>query len=249
MPPAPPLHKTDGLANIIGWLGTLASVALFGSPVPTFMKIRKERTTGTFAFLPYGAGMLNAASWVSYSIVTPERYQTAVTNLVGAALMLVWLVMFVKYSSNRGVVLAKIFLVFAAWASMTIAAIFLVRDDWFTPLREGETCRTEFAGLCCIAFNILMYGAPLGAARRVINTRSVESMPIALSVAGLASSILWALYATLLSDRWVGIPNYIGTVLGLIQIAIYLMYCRHSQSEEQRLVQNSTSLQPTHEAC
>mmetsp|Transcript_935 Transcript_935/g.1378 ORF Transcript_935/g.1378 Transcript_935/m.1378 type:complete len:95 (-) Transcript_935:80-364(-) len=94
-----------------------------------------------------------------------------------------------------------------------------------------------------------MYGAPLGAARRVINTRSVESMPIALSVAGLASSILWALYATLLSDRWVGIPNYIGTVLGLIQIAIYLMYCRHSQSEEQRLVQNSTSLQPTHEAC
>jgi len=246
MPPAPGIWNTEGLANIIGWAGTIGSLALFSSPVPTFVKISKERTTGSFVFLPYAAGMLNAASWVSYSIVTPDRYQTAVTNGFGMAIMLLWMVLYTKYSPARGAVLGKIAVVFLVWAAMTILAAFFINDEWFTPLRKGETCKTEFVGICCIAFNVLMYGSPLGAVKQVIKTRSVASMPLPLSLAAFISSVLWATYATLLEDAWVGLPNYIGTVLGFIQLSIYAVYCRHRQDGEQRLVEPvSTSLQPT----
>mmetsp|Transcript_53103 Transcript_53103/g.116263 ORF Transcript_53103/g.116263 Transcript_53103/m.116263 type:complete len:250 (+) Transcript_53103:113-862(+) len=246
MPPAPGIWNTEGVANIIGWAGTIGSLALFGSPVPTFVKISKDRTTGDFAILPYAAGMLNTASWVSYSIVTPDRYQTAVTNGFGAAIMVLWLVLYTKYSPARGAALAKIAVVFLVWAAMTFLAVFVITDEWFTPLRHGESCKTEFVGICCIAFNILMYGSPLGAVKQVIKSRSVASMPLPLSLAALISSILWAAYATLLHDAWVGLPNYIGTFLGVIQIGIYSMYCRHRQAGEQRLVEDpSTSMQPS----
>eukprot|EP00405_Crypthecodinium_cohnii_P018177 CAMPEP_0206460974 /NCGR_PEP_ID=MMETSP0324_2-20121206/25060_1 /ASSEMBLY_ACC=CAM_ASM_000836 /TAXON_ID=2866 /ORGANISM="Crypthecodinium cohnii, Strain Seligo" /LENGTH=248 /DNA_ID=CAMNT_0053932757 /DNA_START=33 /DNA_END=779 /DNA_ORIENTATION=- len=242
MPPAPPIPQTTGVANFFGWAGTLGSLLLFASPTSTFVKIAKERTTGNYALLPYTAGILNAATWVSYTAVTPDRLQTAVTNGTGVASMTVWLILFTKYSPDRGAVLSQIAAVFVIWAVLTIMAVHFITDDWFTPLRKGETCKTEFLGMFCIAFNILLYGSPLSAAKRVIETQSVANMPLPLSLATTVCSLMWSIYSILVQDAWVGLPNMAGTLLGLLQLCIYAKYCRNQEGEEERLVTPGSSL-------
>jgi len=240
MPPSPPLLDTVGVANFFGWAGTIGSLALFSSPATTFAKITKERTTGDYALLPYTSGMLNAATWVSYTLVTPDRIQTAVTNGSGVAIIAIWLVLYTRFSPNRGAVLAQIASIIMIWAALTIAATHYITEDSCTPLRKGESCKTEFLGIFCIAFNIILYGSPLSAVKQVIETRSVASMPLPLSLATTICSILWSVYATLMRDAWVGLPNYTGTLLGLLQLGIYAKYARYESGQDRR----SPNLEP-----
>mmetsp|Transcript_166619 Transcript_166619/g.319823 ORF Transcript_166619/g.319823 Transcript_166619/m.319823 type:complete len:135 (+) Transcript_166619:65-469(+) len=92
------------------------------------------------------------------------------------------------------------------------------------PLKPGDTLQTDFMGVLCLLINILMYGAPLGVVRQVIRTRSVEFMPLGLSLFTLMCSSSWFVYSFLVSDLWIFVPSASGVVLGILQLIIYSMY-------------------------
>merc|ERR1719162_238806 len=75
------------------------------------------------------------------------------------------------------------------------------------PLREGETLRSEFLGGIADVICLLMYAAPLAVARKVIQTQSVEFMPLPLSVLGLFNSLVQFGYGKALDNPWIMAPN------------------------------------------
>ncbi|MED6156438.1 hypothetical protein PIB30_014403 [Stylosanthes scabra] len=79
-------------------------------------------------------------------------------------------------------------------------------------------------GMLCSALTVLMYASPLLAMRTVIKTKSVEYMPFLLSLFMFLNAGAWALYSLLLRDFYIGIPNFVGLVLGSAQLTVYLMY-------------------------
>lgn len=89
-------------------------------------------------------------------------------------------------------------------------------------------------GMICACLNVLMYGSPLAAMKTVITTKSVEFMPFFLSFFLFLNGGIWATYAVLDRDIFLGIPNGIGFVLGTIQLIIYAIYMNSKVSQSSK---------------
>lgn len=58
----------------------------------------------------------------------------------------------------------------------------------------------------------------------MIATKSVEYMPLTLSLVSLLNSICWTTYALIRFDIFITIPNGTGTLLCLGQLFLYFWY-------------------------
>ncbi|GJZ13160.1 SWEET sugar transporter [Tanacetum coccineum] len=84
--------------------------------------------------------------------------------------------------------------------------------------------RGVIVGWICLVFSLCVFVAPLGVLRQVIKTRSLEYMPILLSVALTLSAVMWFFYGLLLGDFNIAIPNVLGFLFGIIQMILYFVY-------------------------
>mmetsp|Transcript_12774 Transcript_12774/g.36661 ORF Transcript_12774/g.36661 Transcript_12774/m.36661 type:complete len:245 (+) Transcript_12774:113-847(+) len=216
-----------GAAEAVGWIGTGLTALWFLSPAPTFRGIVRCKSVGTYDAMPYLMTLLQCILWLSYSMITPDRSLVFITNVLGASLELLWCLLYLRYSDQKRHMATKLLLVAILWLGATL----LIQSPMesmvrMKPLKHGETTRTEFMGMLCVIANIISYAAPLGVFRQVVRTRSVDSMPLGLSVAATCSSSCWCVYAFLKSDVWVLIPNINGVFLGFVQLGLYTYYCR-----------------------
>ena len=58
----------------------------------------------------------------------------------------------------------------------------------------------------------------------VVRTRSVEFMPLGLSLATLLCAAAWSVYAVYVADATILLPNALGVALALAQLALYARY-------------------------
>lgn len=219
----PASNRTLVIAEqVVSWVGTVFAWFLFLSPSKTFYRIIKERSVSGFDSTPYLVSALNCILWVSYGIVTPNRFALLVNNAVGFAISSTWSTIFTIFSPPklRKTVLLKIFGVLATWAALFLADLFAVPKIPLKPF-PGMSLQTEILGIACVILNTLMYGAPLVVVRQVLKTKSVEFMPLPLSVMTFLTSCLWFAYSILVRDPWLFTPNVMGVALGAAQLIIY----------------------------
>ncbi len=60
---------------------------------------------------------------------------------------------------------------------------------------------------------------------QVIKTRSVEFMPLTLTIMMLLNCTVWSSFCFYVGDLFIGVPNYIGIVLSVAQVALYVTFC------------------------
>lgn len=82
----------------------------------------------------------------------------------------------------------------------------------------------SLVGIVAAALSVCMYGAPLSIMKLVVETKSVEYMPFFLSLFVFLCSLSWFVYGILGRDVFVGVPNGVGTVLGVAQLVLYWIY-------------------------
>ncbi|XP_027915481.1 bidirectional sugar transporter SWEET5 [Vigna unguiculata] len=219
--------NSEVVRTAVGIIGNVISFCLFMSPVPTFISIFKSKSVQNFRPDPYIATILNCGVWAFYGLpfVTPDNTLVITINGFGFFLEIFYTLVFFIYStwSKR----RKIMLIFLAEIIFLALLVFLVMTFVHTPNK-----RKIIVGPVCIVFNILMYFAPLTVMRQVIRTKSVKYMPFLLSFANFANGIVWTTYALIKWDPFIVIPNGLGTLSGLTQLIMYVVYYRTTNWDE-----------------
>ncbi|XP_039119317.1 LOW QUALITY PROTEIN: bidirectional sugar transporter SWEET16-like [Dioscorea cayenensis subsp. rotundata] len=230
----------ETLLVFIGVIGNIISVLMFASPIKTFWRIVKNKSTEDFEPTPYVVTLLGSCLWVYYGLTKPDGLLVATVNAVGIFLEAIYVLLFLFFSSSPSIRMKTIFLVI-------ILDIFFGLVFFTTQFLMDGSLRLTIVGIICTCLNILMYGSPLMIMKTVINTKSVEYMPFFLSFFLFLNGGVWALYAILDHDVYLTIPNGMGFILGTLQLMLYMIYMNpkakvDKQSGEERWQQHQSLL-------
>ncbi|KAH9765876.1 Bidirectional sugar transporter SWEET17 [Citrus sinensis] len=148
----------------------------------------------------------------------PGSYLVATVNGFGILVEAVYVTLFFIYAPTKAM-RAKTAIIFGildvGFLGAAIAATRLAL--------EGEA-RIDAIGFMCAGLNIIMYASPLSAMKTVVTTKSVEFMPFMLSFFFFLNGGIWAFYALLVRDIFLGVPNGTGFLLGTAQLVLYAIY-------------------------
>ncbi|KAK2965877.1 hypothetical protein RJ640_024719, partial [Escallonia rubra] len=201
--------------------GNVISILMFTSPIGTFRRVVKKKSTEDYKGLPYIITLLSTSLWTFYGLLKPDGLLVVTVNGAGAALQFIYVTLFLIYAPRDTKV-----------KSMKLVALlnmgFLGSVIAVTLLAFHGSLRLTFVGVICAGLTIGMYASPLSAMRTVIKTESVEYMPFFLSFFQFLNGGVWSAYAVLIKDFYIGVstqvPNGIGFVLGAAQLTLYALY-------------------------
>ncbi|KAL6627795.1 hypothetical protein ACP70R_031521 [Stipagrostis hirtigluma subsp. patula] len=219
----------DSTLFIIGVIGNIISVLVFVSPIKTFWRIVRSGSTEDFDPSPYVFTLLNALLWLYYGLTKPDGFLVATVNGFGVLMEAIYVVLFIVFAADHATRVKTAKLAVA----VDIAAFGVVFAATKFAISELDL-RIMVIGMICVCLNIVMYGSPLAATKTVIATKSVEFMPFFLSFFLFLNGGVWATYAVLDRDIFLGIPNGVGFVLGIIQLIIYVIYMNSKPSQSSK---------------
>ncbi|GLJ10812.1 hypothetical protein SUGI_0135620 [Cryptomeria japonica] len=202
---------------ILGVIGNVLSLFVFISPMKTFWRIIKKKSTEDFKSLPYVCTLLSSSLWVYYGLMKPNGLLICTVNGAGVLLEAIYVSLFILYAPKRTRIRTIVLVLLVDIAFFT--AVFLV-----TFLALNIKTRINVIGILCICLTLCMYGSPLTAMRTVIIKKSVEFMPFFLSFFLFLNGGVWGAWAFFEKDVFVGIPNGIGCGLGAAQLVVYMIY-------------------------
>ncbi|KAJ8450007.1 hypothetical protein Cgig2_029369 [Carnegiea gigantea] len=236
-------------SDAAGVAGNIFAFALFVSPMPTFRRIIRNKSTEQFSGLPYIYALLNCliCLWYGTPVVSPDIILVFTVNSIGAVFQLIYIIIFTFYASKEKKT-KMIWLLLAVFGAFAVIIFVSLR------LHDPRT-RQMFVGFLSCASLVSMFASPLfiivGSLKQdprlilyilawnlVIRTKSVEYMPFYLSLATFVMSLSFFAYGLLKYDPFISVPNGIGTILGMVQLALYTYYSNLSRgsSEDPLLV-------------
>ncbi|XP_020211697.1 bidirectional sugar transporter SWEET17 [Cajanus cajan] len=207
----------------VGIIGTVLSLLVFASPIKTFYKVVKKKSTENYKGAPYITTFLCTSLWTSYGVLKPGGFQIAIVNGAGAIFHCIYILLFLVYSpQDQKVKTALSVAILDVGFLGTVISVIL--------FALHGTIQLTALGMLCSGLTIIMYASPLLVMKTVIQTKSVEYMPFLLSFFMFLNAGVWALYSFLVKDFFIGIPNLIGLILGSTQLTIYAIYKKKSNS-------------------
>ena len=198
-------------STIFGISGMAVAFLLFLSPLATLLTIIQHQHTKDYSQIPYLTQLVESFCWTLWTTTLPNRLEVLITNALGCLFMFIYVCIFIYYAQYQSYEKKKILniQVLIAFFLMAVAlTIFLAVDK---PL--SSTILVSSA----VFYNCVKYSSPLSVAKIVISTKSVEFMPLSLTLACLLCSALWGMYGFLLSDIWILVPNVLGFFCSIAQ--------------------------------
>ncbi|KAI5071462.1 hypothetical protein GOP47_0013713 [Adiantum capillus-veneris] len=203
-------------ALILGILGNALSMLVFASPMPTFWRILRKRSTESFSAFPYICTLLSNMMWLYYGILDSDGLLLITISASGCAIESLYLSIYMMYASKQQrFTLAK--------QAVVMLSIYLTILTFTLIFARGGR-RLQVVGLLSAFNSLCMYASPLIAVKMVITTRSVEYMPFLLSMSLFLCGGVWFGYALLMKDLYLEISNGSGFCLGFIQLVVYAFY-------------------------
>uniref|UniRef100_A0A804PHT7 Bidirectional sugar transporter SWEET n=1 Tax=Zea mays TaxID=4577 RepID=A0A804PHT7_MAIZE len=196
-------------AFTFGILGNIISLMVFLSPLPTFYRVYRKKSTEGFQSTPYVVTLFSCMLWIFYALLKSGAELLVTINGVGCVIEAAYLAAYLVYAPKMLLGLNVGVFGLAALATMVVSSAGL---------------RVRVLGWICVSVALSVFAAPLSIMRQVVRTKSVEFMPISLSFFLVLSAVIWFAYGALKRDVFVAFPNVLGFVFGVAQIALYMAY-------------------------
>ncbi|KAM3208196.1 hypothetical protein ACQJBY_063088 [Aegilops geniculata] len=204
-------------AFTFGILGNIISLMVFLSPLPTFYRVYRKKSTEGFQSTPYLVTLFSCLLWMYYAFLKSGSELLLTINAVGCVIESLYIAMYLVYAPKSARLLtAKLFIGLDVGLFGLIALV--------TMLASHGPLRVQVVGWICVAVALGVFAAPLSIIRLVIRTKSVEFMPFSLSFFLVLSAVIWFAYGALKKDIFVAMPNVLGFLFGVAQMALYMAY-------------------------
>ncbi|RZC53089.1 hypothetical protein C5167_011956 [Papaver somniferum] len=213
------------ISFIVGVIGNIISILVFLSPITTFRGIVKKKATENFKGIPYICTLLSTSLWTYYGLLKPDGMLIVTVNGAGAVLQVIYVTLFIIYAPRDSKI--KHLKLVGILNVGFYGAVVLI-----TLLATHGSLRLTIVGFICAGVTLGMYGAPLGAMKNVVVTKSVEYMPFMLTFFLFLNGGIWSVYSLLIKDFFIGVPNAIGFVLGSVQLIMYIIYNNKSKAKK-----------------
>ncbi|KAL5703748.1 hypothetical protein ACHQM5_022265 [Ranunculus cassubicifolius] len=157
--------------------GNVAALFLFHSPLTTFRKILRSKSTEQFSRVLYTMTLLNCflSARCGLPFVSPHNILVSTINFSSAAIETLYVLIFIVYAVKKARSKALVVLVLLVTVFTLVVLVSLLALD-------GQGRNTPFYIFEAPIFSICMYAAPLAIMRHVILRRSSRFMPIFLSL-------------------------------------------------------------------
>ncbi|KAG8383317.1 hypothetical protein BUALT_Bualt05G0172100 [Buddleja alternifolia] len=201
-------------AFTFGILGNIVSIFVYLSPVPTFVRIYKEKSTMGFDSLPYVVALFSAMLWMYYAFIKTNAILLISINSFGCIIETIYIVMYLIYASTKA--RTRSAKLVGLMNVGLFSLIFLL-----TLFTINGSDRVRVVGWICVAVSVIVFVAPLSIVFQVVRTRSVEFMPFPLSFFLTLSAVMWFAYGLFQKDLCVALPNVLGFFLGMLQMLLF----------------------------
>ena len=204
----------DSLEDILGWAATCFTVCIYFSPIMPFIKVLKgklsyEETPGVLVSCTY----VNCFCWYIYGDMIFSD-QLKICNCIGAIISLCLIVIYLVYEIRKytlDAILNALIIITGSYA--TYRGLTIVVDD---DAVIGKICNVTY---------IILFLSPFYLIYKVIKEKNNYILiPIYTAWASLFSHCLWILYGIVIKDVYIMVPNAIGMVMAIIEIAIYILF-------------------------
>jgi len=211
-------NNTDSLTPLIEKICTVSTIGLFLTGVQICNRIYRMHSTGDISGFPFVATLINCTLWLLYGY-SANNSTIVIVNFIGASLQMLYALTYLRYTSDRSSYLRSI------GSAVLFLMVVSFYFQYFVPNRETAVFR---AGLLASIATVIMFGSPLASLRNVVQKQSTESLSLPLCFANLIVPIEWVLYGILINDKFVQVPNFLGAILGFIQVSLFYKYPRQS---------------------
>jgi len=232
------------LFSVAFWsnLAPMASIALKLSPLPSILRISRERTTGGLPLLPYSAMATMTFSLVIYGLLVGDT-RIVGTHGAGHILSLAYCATFGKHYDYGNAPEKK---ATAGKSSKILSALsggseIATHFRWGTGIATallvavavlGREAAAPVAGATSVVLSCLMYTGPLAALKEAIRSRSARNIPLPYAFASIVNAIAWTVYGFFRRHDWmVWAPGLIGIVSAGMQVVVNVCYGSEDESK------------------
>uniref|UniRef100_K3X7J8 MtN3-like protein n=1 Tax=Globisporangium ultimum (strain ATCC 200006 / CBS 805.95 / DAOM BR144) TaxID=431595 RepID=K3X7J8_GLOUD len=179
-----------------------------------------------------------------YGYLSGSIFPLFVTFIVGDALAIGYLSVYYRYTTERAKV-RKLLVCLLLW-NVLITLVAFSGSEFMGITHASKSETGDVVGYIADTISVLLYASPFATLARVIKTKSVATIPIAMVVVGACSNSLWVIYGFYISDMIVVVPNVICVTFGCVQTIVYAIYrpktssTRHDDIGKEDLTSQST---------
>lgn len=216
MPDSTEPHGTGLIAPI---LGVILSNALYLSSFPAVRTAYQTGTLGSFNVLPTALIVLSTNAWMAYAFTVPNPW-IAASNLPGAVAAVGFTTVLLPIIPRERAydrLQVQLVLVVGAMAMYSLWCYLIFANTSYAE-------RKFIAGAYGSALCVILFASPLSTAYEVVSTGNAASIYAPLTATQVTNCLMWTIYGLSIGDVWVYGPNGTGLLLGLIQLALKLIY-------------------------
>lgn len=155
-----------------------------------------------------------------YGLLTDNIFPLVITFLFGEIMATIYTAIYYCWTSERAHVAKIVRRVTVILSLVTIYAGLAALGKTDQTTAQAGKC-VGYIGICA---SFILYLSPFESIMQVLATKSGESIPINMCVAGTVSNAIWVTYAALTHDVFMLIPNAVCMVLAAIQVTLYWVF-------------------------
>lgn len=167
-----------------------------------------------------------------YGALIDNIFPITVTFSLGVLISLVYIAVFVRWTTERSYTLKVIG---AAVAFLSLMTVYAILGTAGLTHQASQTVN-DIVGYTTITVTVILYGSPLERVVQVLKHRSAVFIPIDMVAAGTANNGLWVVYTALVSNWFIFAPNAISVTLGVVSLILYFTFhpkrCPYPRKEE-----------------